>query len=45
MTDRLIKATFLLAFLALAALAGAMAVDRSYIEIQKNAAGEWERVR
>lgn len=43
--DRLIKATFLLAFILLAAMAGAMAVDRDYIKIERNAAGEWERVR
>ena len=43
--DRLIKACFLLAFLLLAAMAGARAVDVDRIEIIKNAAGEWERVR
>ena len=43
--DRLIKSLFLFAFILLSAMAGAMAADRDWIEIRKNAAGEWERVR
>jgi hypothetical protein len=43
--DRLIKACFLLAFIALSAMAGAMAVDGERVVIIKSAAGEWERVR
>ena len=45
MTDKAIKACFLLAFILLAAMAGAMAVDGERVVIVKNAAGEWERVR
>ena len=43
--DRAIKATFVMAFILLAAMAGAMIVDRDYIKIEKNESGEWERVR